>query len=141
MIEHFGYFSSASKENMARDLAVMNATGRAGKIVILKAWPGFSWLDKDMMKQPHAELAQLARERITFPLACFLVATEPNCYFCYTWGYGENDGTLDWYPEFEQPLGPPLGEAKRAGWLYQREFAHASVSVNLETKSARIDWK
>ena len=69
------------------------------------------------------------------------MAAEPNCYFCYTWGYREQHGTFDWYPEFDKPLGPPKGEAKKDGWNYQREFAHASVSVNLETKTVRIDWK
>ena len=141
MIEHFGYFSGIGKEKMAVDLDAMRSAARAGKIVCLKAWPGFAWLDAEMMTKPHAELLQLAREHITFPLACFLVAAGANCYFCYTWGYRENDGTLDWYPEFDKPLGPPQGEARRTGWAYQRDFAHASVSVNLETKAARIDWK
>ena len=141
MIEHFGHFSGAGREKMAEDLDAMRAAARAGKIVCLKAWPGFSWLDADMMQQPHAELLRQARERLIFPLACFLVAAESNCYFCYTWGYRETDGTFDWYPEFDKPLGPPQGEAKRTGWIYQRDFAHASVFVNLETQTARIDWK
>ena len=59
----------------------------------------------------------------------------------HTWGYREMHGTFDWYPEFDKPLGPPLSEARRTDWLYQREFTHASVSVNLETKTAQIDWK
>ncbi len=141
MIEHFGHFSSSTKEAMAMDMEAMNAAARTDKIVCFKAWPGFSWLEADMMKKPHDELVQLARERITFPLACFLVAAGPRCYFCYTWGYRENDGTFDGYPEFDKPLGLPQGEAKRAGWSYQRDFAHASVFVDLETKAARIDWK
>ena len=141
MIEHFGHFSGVGKEKMAEDLDAMRAAALAGKIVCLKAWPGFSWLDADMMKKPHDELVRLARERLTFPLACFLVAAEANCYFCYTWGYSEEHGTFDWYPEFDKPLGAPQGEAKRTGWTYQREFAHASISVDLETQTARIDWK
>ena len=141
MIEHFGHFSGMGKEKMAEDLHVMSSAARAGKIVCLKAWPGFSWLDEDMMTKSHDELARLARERLTFSLACFLVAAEPHCYFCYTWGYSEDHGTFDWYPEFDKPLGPPLGEAKRSGWTYQRDFAHAAVSVDLETQTARIDWK
>ena len=141
MIEHFGHFSGAGREKMAEDLDAMRSAARAGKIVCLKAWPGFSWLDADMMRKPHDELVRLARERLTFPLACFLVAAESNCYFCYTWGYRETDGTFDWYPEFDKPLGPPRGEAKRTGWIYQRDFAHAAVFVNLETQTARIDWK
>ena len=141
MIEHFGHFSGIGKEKMAEDLEAMRDAARTGKIVCFKAWPGFSWLDADMMKRPHEELASLARERLTFPLACFLVAAEPRCYFSYTWGYGEDHGTFDWYPEFDKPLGPPLGEAKKNGWTYQREFAHASVFVDLDTETARIHWK
>lgn len=142
MTEHFGHFNDGiGAENMARDLEAMRSAARMGKIVALKAWPGFSWLDKDMMKKPHDELVKLSRERITFPLACFLVAAEANCYFCYTWGYGVEHGTFDWYPEFDKPLGAPKGEAKRDGWKYTREFEHASVFVDLETNAAKIDWK
>ena len=141
MIEHFGHFSGVGKEKMAADLDAMRDAARTGRIVCLKAWPAFSWLDTELMKKPHAELARLARERLTFPLACFLVAAEPHCYFCYTWGYRETDGTFDWYPEFDKPLGPPRGEARRDGWTYQRDFAHAVVSVNLESKTAKIDWR
>ncbi len=141
MIEHFGHFSDGDGANkMAEDLAAMRAAAKSGKIVCLKAWPGFSWLDADMMKKPHDELVRLARERITFPLACFLVAAETNCYFCYTWGYSEVNGTFDWYPEFDKPLGPPHGEAVQTGWTYQRKFAHATVFVDLQNKTAKIDW-
>lgn len=141
MIEHFGHFSGVGKEKMAEDLEAMRAAAQSGKIVCLKAWPGLSWLDAEMMRKPHDELVRLARERLTFRLACFLVAAAPHCYFCYSWGYRENDGTFDWYPEFDRPLGPPLGEAKRTGWTYQRDFTRAAVFVDLETQTARIDWK
>lgn len=142
MVEHFGHFSNgSSKEQMAAILDTMRAAAAAGKIVLLKTWPGFSFREKAMMQKPRAELARLAKERITFPLACFLVAAEPYCYFCYTWGYREMHGTFQWYPEFDKPLGPPQDDAKRTGWTYQRDFAHASVFVDLETRTARIDWK
>ncbi len=142
MIEHFGHFSNgSSKEQIAEAILAAQAASREGKIVLIKAWPGFSYREPEMMKKSHDELARLANERITFPLACFLVAAQPNCYLCYTWGYREKHGTFDWYPEFDKPLGPPQGDAKRTGWTYQRDFAHASVFVDLETRTARIDWK
>ena len=141
MIEHVAHFGSASKEDIAADLETVKIAGRKGKLVVVKAWPGFTWLDKEMMQRPHAELAKLAAERLTFPLACFLVAAQPQSYFCYTWGYRENQGAFDWYPEFDRPLGPPRGEAKREGWKFTREFQHATIFVNLEQLTARIDWK
>lgn len=131
-----------SKEYMANTLEVMHKAAQDGKIIVFKAWPGFTWWsDKEMMKKPHDELHRVASERITFPLACFLVGAGPNCYFCYTWGWLGDYGTFDWYPEFDKPLGPPKGEAIRKGWTYLREFAHASVFVDLEKKTAKIDWR
>lgn len=48
---------------------------------------------------------------------------------------------FDWYPEFDKPLGAPKGDAKRDRFKYTREFEHASVFVDLEKKTAKIDWK
>jgi len=141
MIEHFGHFQSDSKEDIAADMETIETAARKGKIVVVKGWPGFSFLDQEMMQKPHADLARLAAERITFPLACFLAAAGERSYFCYTWGYTEEDGTFEWYPEFEKPLGKPKGPATRNGHVYTREFAHAAVWVDLAGKEARIDWR
>ena len=131
-----------SREYLVNELEQMRKAAQDGKIIVFKAWPGFTWWsDKEMMKKPHAEQYNAAKENITFPLACFLVGAERNCYFCYTWGWLGEYGTFDWYPEFDKPLGAPKGEAIRKGWTYQREFAHASVFVDLEKKSAKINWK
>jgi len=131
-----------SKEYMANEIEEMRKAAQDGKIIIFKAWPGFTWWsDQEMMKKPHDELHRVAGDRITFPLACFLVGAGQNCCFCYTWGWLGEYGTFDWYPEFDKPLGPPKGEAVREGWTYRREFAHASVFVDLEKKTAKIDWR
>ena len=84
---------------------------------------------------------KIAARNITFPLAGFLIAAGPNCYFQYTWGWSSDNGTFDWYPEFDKPLGAPKGDATRDGFKYTREFEHVSVFVDLETKTGRIDWK
>lgn len=142
MVERFGHFDTgSSKEQIAAFIEAIQTTGRNGKVVLVKAWPGFSYRESEMMKKPRRELAQLAKERITFPLACFLVAAQRHSYFCYTWGYREKLGTFEWYPEFDKPLGTPKGDATRMGWTYRREFAHASVFVNLESRTAKIEWK
>lgn len=142
MDERFGHFANgSSKEQIAEAIEVIQAAGRGGKIVLVKAWPGFSYREPEMMKKPHDELSRVAKERITFPLACFLVAAQRNCFFCYTWGYREKLGTFEWYPEFDKPLGAPRRETRRSGWTYQRTFEHADVFVDLETRTARIQWR
>ena len=130
-----------SLDLMAEGIEAMSKAAKQGKIVIFKAWPGFHQKDKELMKRPHAELAKLARERLTFPLASFLIAAGPHCYFQYTWGWNSDCGTFDWHPEFDKPLGAPKGDAKRDGFQYTRDFEHASVFVDLEKKAAKIDWK
>ncbi len=141
MIEHFGAFKTDSPTDLKTDLDSIALAAAKGKFVVLKGWPGFNWLDQDMMKRPYAELLKLARERLTFPLACFLVAAQPGSHFCYSWGYTHTHGMLDAYPEFDRPLGPPQADAVWQGLTATREFAHASVWVDLTTRQARIDWR
>jgi hypothetical protein len=93
------------------------------------------------MKRPYAELLALALERITFPLACFLIGAQPGSHFCYSWGYTDRHGMLDPYPEFDRPLGPPQAGAVWQGLSATREFARASVWIDLATHQARIDWR
>lgn len=140
--EHFGAFHSRSKESMARDIAGAIRASKAGKILTFKGWPDpeFFWNNADKMKLPADQLAREAREKITFSLACYLVSAGENAYFCYSWGYREQHGSLVDYPELSRPLGPPLGDAKRDGWRYTREFQHVKVVVDLSTREASIKW-
>jgi dienelactone hydrolase len=141
MIEHFGAFNSSSPQDIKADLDALALAAAKGKFVVVKGWPGFTWLDANQMQRPYPELLQLARQRITFPLACFLVAAQPGSYFCYSWGYTDRHGALDSYPEFDRPLGPPQADAVWQGLTATREFARATVRVDLATQQAQITWR
>lgn len=141
IIEHFDQFQSRDKENVVRDIENMIEAGKKGKIVIMKGWPGFNWLDRGLENVPREELLARARKNIAFPLACFLVAAQPNSYFCYSWGYREQHGSLSEYPELQMPLGPPKADAVRDGWIYTRSFEHLDVRVDVSTKTAKLNWK
>lgn len=141
MIEHFGHFASTSKESMLTDIQEMEKAGKFGKIVVFKAWPGFAWIDKDVMSKPFAEKQKIAKNSITFPLAAFLAGAQEHSYFIYNWGYRMEMGCLEWYPEFDKPLGKPLNDMVINGWVLTREYEHALVWVNLETNEAKINWK
>ena len=148
MVEHFAALSARDRngnlkpENLAWEIEMIGQAARQGKIVMVKGFPGnLTWMPSARYDDlSDVEKMKLARERITFPLAAFLVAAEEYCYFGYSWGYLASEGWLQWYPEFDQPLGPPKGAATRIGWVYTREFEHASVWVDLEHEDARIDW-
>lgn len=141
MIEHFGQFQSGSKECMLRDILEMKKACGHGKIVVFKGWPGFTFIDRDAMKKPLVEKRNIARKNLEFPLAAFLVGAQENAYFIYNWGYRMENGCLEWYPEFDKPLGEPSGDMVKDGWKLSREFKHASVWVNLETGESEIKWR
>ncbi|TKG96120.1 hypothetical protein EYV94_07495 [Puteibacter caeruleilacunae] len=141
MLEHFGHSQSASKECMLRDIQELERAGKMGKIVIFKGWPCYPSSYKEFMDFEEKEKRKLAKERITFPLAAFLVGAQENAFFIYNWGYRMQYGCLDWYSEFDRPLGKPLGDAKYNGWEITREFEHQTVRINLETREAEIIQK
>jgi hypothetical protein len=143
MVEHFTAFHSQSKESIAADIVAINAAASMGKTVVVKGWPDptFNWTNKEKMRIPSKVLADEARKKITFSLACFLIAAQENCYFSYSWGWREQHGSLVDYPEFHKPLGRPVGQAKKKGWVYTRSYERASIWVDLAEIRAKIDWK
>jgi hypothetical protein len=141
MIEHFGHFKSKSKESMLNDIQEMEKAGKSGKIVVFKTWPENAWLNKDFMAKSQKEKEEISKEYLTFALASFLAGAQKHSYIIYNWGYRLNMGSLLWYPEFDKPLGKPLNDMTVNEWELTRDFEHASILVNLETKKAKIDWK
>ena len=143
MVEHFTAFHCQSKESIAADIKAITSAASMGKTVVVKGWPDptLNWTNKEKMRNPPNVLADEARKKIIFSLACFLIAAQENCYFSYSWGWREHHGSLVDYPEFHKPLGEPKGPAKRQGWVYTRLFDHTSVWVDLAERRAKIDWK
>ncbi|MHC4199943.1 MAG: putative glycoside hydrolase [Planctomycetota bacterium] len=142
-VESFTIIRSRSKEAIARDIEAIQKSGRMGKIVVVKGWPDpdFTWLNTEKLKLSPDRLAEEARRKITFTLACFLAAAQEHSYFAYSWGWRAEHGSLIDYPEYHKPLGRPKGDAARNGWVYTRSFEHASVWVDVSKRTAGIDWR
>lgn len=142
MIEHFCDLLGKSKESIANDIDIINRAAKQEKIIVVKGWPSFNFTQQKSYKNtPQKELEERAKNDIIFPLACFLIGAGKYSYFCYSWGYGYNDGGMIDYPEFNKPLGKPLGNYKKNGWVYTRSFEHADVWVDIEKRKADIKWK
>ncbi|VGO18979.1 hypothetical protein SCARR_01033 [Pontiella sulfatireligans] len=110
--------------------------------MLYKGWPDhdINWLNKEFMAKSPAEKEAIARKKMTYPLACYLIGARENSYFCYGWGYGIEDGHLVDYLEYSKKLGAPKGDAISKGWKFKREFEHAIVAVDLEKREGRIQW-
>lgn len=148
MVEHFGGISAMNpdgtvkKELVAADIEMVQQASGQGKMILVKGWPKFTCTYPDTSRYPPTgeEKRRAAQSEIEFPLACFLIAADELSYFLYTWWYEMNDGALEWYPEYDKPLGAPKGAARRSGFVYDREFEHARVRVDLAANRARIEW-
>ncbi|VGO12234.1 hypothetical protein PDESU_00785 [Pontiella desulfatans] len=141
-IEHFDGLSSKSKEDILLYWQMADEAAKAGKIVLYKGWPDhdINWLNAEFMKKSADEKETIARRKLEYPLALYLIGARENSYFCYGWGYGIDDGQLVDYPEYRRQLGAPKGDAIRKGWKFKREFKHAIVVVDLETREGKIQW-
>lgn len=146
MFEHYKREVTHTKEKLLQDWSLMKKIADAGKICVYRFGaepaPG-SGLAAPNRSARDEEWAELSKEQLPFYLAVYLIGAQPYSYFQWGWGWGLNTGPLENYPEFQKPLGKPLGEHKRVhadGWEFTREFEHASVWVDTDKWEANIEW-
>ncbi|QDS94270.1 hypothetical protein FF011L_30490 [Roseimaritima multifibrata] len=149
MFEHYNA-QLLSKEALLRDWNDMLQIAKAGKMSIFRIG-----VEVERVRSPQGEqttrkrsrtdpLAALAKERIEYHLACYLIGAQPYSYFQYGWGWTLASGSLHDYPELRRPLGAPKGAFQRTtaeGWEFTREFEHASVWVDTEKGEGKISWR
>lgn len=150
MFEHYNSEVSTSKEAIVRDWAVMKKIAERGKIAVYRfgadpeGTPLASVSRRSRIEDKDGQFEKLSKEQLDFFLACYLIGAQPYSYFQYGWGWSLTTGPLTDYSQLEKPLGPPLGEYKRVspqGWVFTREFEHASVWLDLENRQGRITWQ
>jgi hypothetical protein len=99
---------------------------------------------------PHYDAKRFSLEERTrrlarhfeYNLALYLILAEQGVYFEYNDGFRNNIHAWNVeYAEYSRPLGAPLGPARRQGYVFQREFAHASVVLDIQGREAEITWR
>jgi hypothetical protein len=138
------------KDYVAKGIAAFQEAARQGFVIAFTAGLGEEGPEAGKANEARTDEIrtglkneQASDRRFQYILALFLVCAEKNSYFCPHDGYDAKKSKL-WMkpcPEFERPLGEPKGPAVRAGYTYKREFEHVSVCVDIEQKTARIDWR
>lgn len=135
------------EDYIAKGIAAVQSAARSGKIIAFTMTKG-SYTDTDMDMEPSQSSSKEFASpvnRFTYALALFLICAERHSYFMFNDGYGVDNGrSMIWMkdiPEYRYPLGAPKGEATQEGYVYQREFQHASVTVDIKRETAEIIWK
>jgi hypothetical protein len=149
MFEHYNE-QLLSKESLLQDWEDMLRLAKAGKMSIFRIGVESDPSQNQQQDQTRSrrgrseQMAALAQDRVEYYLACYLIGAQPYSYFQYGWGWTLSSGSLHDYPILHKPLGAPQGAYQRTtpeGWEFTREFAHASVWVNTETRQAKIAWR
>ncbi len=129
------------EEYVAKGIDAVQKAARRGKIILFTARltpPSASAAGGHATVESDAP----ARAAITYPLAVFLICAEKYSYFRIHEGYSadNNDRWMRWFPEYDRPLGPPAGPATRDGFRYTRTFRHATVQVDIQKRTATVQW-
>lgn len=145
MFEHYNA-KLLTKEKLLQDWGQMARLAKDGKVSVFRIGVEAEHETTDENLATRGETIQmeaLARERLEFYQACYLIGAQPYSYFQYGWGWNLSSGSLEVFPELHKPLGAPKGDFKRtepAGWEFAREFEHARVWVDTEARVGRITW-
>lgn len=141
--EHYNN-TVTNKENLLEEWRDMERIAKDGKISIYRfGAKGKGKTDITIGETNIDGMVERSKEQLEYFLACYLIGAQPYSYFQYNWGWNLPDGNLVDYPELQKPLGAPKEAFKRVtpdGWEFTREFEHANVWVNTETKKAKITW-
>lgn len=132
------------KDYVAKGMAAFQNAARQGSLIAFTCGLGENLQDADENPQAISEIQQPSDrgDRFTYMLAMFLICAENYSYIDIHDSYDAKTSKI-WMthrPEFDRPLGEPKGAAVRAGYIYTREFAHASVRLDIEKQTGNIVW-
>jgi hypothetical protein len=140
----------AMKDYVAKGIAAFQEAARQGFIIAFTAGLGEEAVDDEKVNPERTDEIRSALKgddaagrRFDYLLAIFLICAEEHSYFLAHDGYDARSSEL-WMqrpPELDRPLGEPQGRAARSGYVYTREFAHASVRLDIEKKTGSILWR
>ena len=138
---------------IAKGIEATQTAARAGKIVAMTLGIAEGGA-LDGVDETHSrinDLSEISQQQLHYKLALFLVCAEKYSYLFLNDGYCvdtrgrknicQSGLWLKSLPEYQKPLGPPKGPAKRIGYVYTRDFEHASVWLDIEESQGKITWK
>jgi hypothetical protein len=151
-----GRVSNTTVSKIHAEMATAAAAAARGQVLLLH---GCGPTEPGLRQAPGCHGGDCFAE-FNFTLASYLIVAGNHTYYSYASnaldGSAMGAGAWEfrsynqkWWPEYERPLGPPKGlgvrgwsnpAGKHFGAVYTREFEHASVWVNVETRDGIIHW-
>lgn len=111
---------------------MMEATSK-GKIILFKTGANSAASSREEMQA-----------NMPYNLALYLMVAGPYSYFAFQDTVAATKAAYQWeaswMPEFSRPLGEPLGQAIKEGYVYNRSFEHLDVRVDVESEATLFAW-
>ena len=99
-----------------------------------------SFSTKGILVEAHAGV-KAGCDDITDTLAAFLIGMNKYSYYACSTGWIWPDSWDKWYPEYDKPLGEPLGAAVNKNGIYSRSFkSGTNVTFDTSTNTGKIEW-
>lgn len=149
-IEGFeGAVRMSKKDYVAKGIEAFQKAAQQGAIIAFTCGLGRNQQDADETPRSAARNSNPvkrggdSKDRFNYQLAMFLICAEKYSYFDLKDSY-DAKASKTWMthpPEYDRRLGAPKGPAVRRGYSYTRQFAHASVRLDIEKQVGVIVWK
>ena len=94
-------------------------------------------LNKTLFPSPYGPISWFNQHEMS--LAAFMMGMQEGSYFG-SGNHWDDPGWHVWWPEYDKPLGKPLGAYTRAGFKFVRRFEHLTVSADCSTLQTQFDW-
>jgi len=137
--------SISYEKYLEKGIAAVQSAARNGYIITMTLGPEVEYVNQDDIefnKLSREKQEEFLASRLEYALATFLICAEKYSYFHYASGLRAEDAIwMNWYPEYDKPLGEPLGAAKKNGFVYTRKFKNADVRLDIKNKKAKIKWR
>jgi hypothetical protein len=137
------------KDYVAKGIEAFQEAARQGAVIAFTAGLGEAGAQGGAANEARTDEIRTSMKeesasdrRFQYLLALFLICAEKHSYFDAHDGYDAKRSKV-WMthaPEFDRPLGAPKGPAVRSGYTYTREFAHASVRLDIEKQTGEVTW-
>ena len=139
-------FGMTYAEYVAAGIEAVQKSAREGKIIALSLGIGESLNgsnigidDERESIDPDEDLS----ERLDYLLGLFLVCAEKYSYVYPHDGYNSLTSAvwLKTFTQYKNRLGAPKGYATKEGYVYKRSFEYLDLTLDIEKKTAVLNWK
>ncbi|KHJ39427.1 hypothetical protein PBAC_04130 [Pedobacter glucosidilyticus] len=138
-------FGMSYADYLAKGIEAVQKSARDGNIIAMSLGLGEAQETQEYKtddKREEIKSFDETNNRLNYLLAIFLICAEKYSYVYPHDGYNSLTSSI-WMqkvPIYKYKLGAPKGPAIKKGYIYTREFEHLKVMLDIENRTAKLDW-